>query len=165
MKEFTDNLVLLEKIADAYNNFFISRKEDELFMLIKDLFNYEVNDVFKNNFSLYNWAIRTNAYEKLDLKTYKKRIQKNLEKLFDGFLVYGVTQNDSLKKVFELNSVLDELADLDSYSDVSADEFENIFKTIQDVIDLSYKTGDLAWIADDKFNPGEDYQNFLIAIS
>ncbi|MBH1989821.1 MAG: hypothetical protein I8H80_01440 [Alphaproteobacteria bacterium] len=164
LKEFTDNLVLLEKIADAYNNFFISRKEDDLFALIKDLFNYDVTDGFKSNFNLYNWAIRTDAYEKLDLKTYKKRIQKNLEKLFDGFLVYGITQNDSLKKVFGLNSVLDELADVDSYNDVSADEFENIFKTIQDVVDLSYKTGDLAWIAEDKFNPGEDYQNFLIAI-
>lgn len=164
LKEFIDNLVLLEKIAGAYNNFFISRQEDDLFALIKDLFNYDITDGFKNNFNLYNWAIRTDAYEKLDLKTYKKRIQKNLEKLFDGFLVYGVTQNDSLKKVFGLNSILDELADVDSYSDASADEFESIFKTIQDVVDLSYKTGDLAWIAEDKFNPGEDYQNFLIAL-
>ncbi|MDP3935562.1 MAG: hypothetical protein Q8Q56_01005, partial [Alphaproteobacteria bacterium] len=154
----------LEKIAGAYNNFFISRKEDDLFLLIKDLFNYDITNGFKSNFNLYNWAIRTDAYEKLDLKTYKKRIQKNLEKLFDGFLVYGVAQNASLKKVFGLNSVLDELADVDSYSDVSAEDFDNIFKTIQDVVDLSYKTGDLAWIAEDKFNPGEDYQNFLIAL-
>jgi type VI secretion system protein ImpL len=165
LKEFVDSLVLLEQIANGYNNFFISRNEDDLFALIKDLFNYEFTDEFKSNFSFYSRAIRSDAYEKLDLKTYKKLIQKNLSKLFDGFLAYGITQNDSLKKVFGLNSILDELADVDSYGDISADDFENIFKTIQDVIDLSYKTGDLAWIAEGKFNPGEDYQNFLIALS
>jgi type VI secretion system protein ImpL len=164
LKEFVDNLVLLEKIANSYNNFFISREKDDLFILMKDLFNYDFTDSFKSNFSLYNWAIRTDAYEKLDLKTYKKRIQKNLEKLFDGFLVFGLTQNDSLKKVFGLNSILDELADVDAYGDISADDFESIFKTIQDVIDLSYKTGDLAWIAEDKFNPGEDYEKFLLTL-
>lgn len=164
LKEFVDNLVLLEKISNSYNNFFISREKDDLFILMKDLFNYDFTDSFKSNFGLYNWAIRTDAYEKIDLKTYKKRIQKNLEKLFDGFLVYGLTQNESLKKVFGLNSILDELADVDSYGDVSAEDFENIFKTIQDVIDLSYKTGDLAWVAEDKFNPGEDYEKFLLSL-
>lgn len=164
LKEFVDNLVLLEKVANSYNNFFISRQKDDLFVLMKDLFNYDFTDSFKNNFELYKWAIRTDAYEKLDLKNYTKRIHKNLEKLFDGFLVYGITQNDSLKKVFGLSSVLDELADIDAYGDISADDFESIFKTIQDVIDLSYKTGDLAWIAEDKFNPSEDYEKFLLTL-
>lgn len=164
LKEFTDNLVLLEKIATSYNNFFISRQKDDLFVLMKDLFKYDFNDKFKDNFTLYNWSIRTDAYEKLDLKIYQKRIQQNFEKLFDNFVVYGINQNDSLKKVFGLNSLLDELADVDAYGEISTEDFENIFKTIQDVIDISYKTGDLAWIAEDKFNPGEDYNNFLNTI-
>lgn len=161
LKEFTDNLVLLERITNSYNNFFISRQKDDLFLLMKDLFNYDFTDSFKDNFYLYNWSIQTNAYEKLDLNSYKKQIQQNLEKVFDGFVVYGLTQNDNLKKVFSLNSLLDELADVNSYAEVSLDDFENIIKTIQDVINISYKTGELAWIAEEKFNPGEDYMNFL----
>lgn len=161
LKDFTDNLVLLEKIATSYNNFFISRKKDDLFTLMKDLFKYDFNDKFKSNFSLYNWSIRTDAYEKLDLKIYKRYIRQNFEKLFDNFVVYGISQNDSLKKVFGLNALLDELSDVDAYGDISLEDFENIFKTIQDVIDISYKTGDLAWVAEDKFNPGESYAEFL----
>ncbi len=164
LKEFVDDLVLLEKISNAYNNFFISREKDDLFVLMKELFNYDFTDSFKSNFGLYNWAIRSDVFKKVDLKIYTKRIQKNLEKLFDGFLVYGLTENESLKKVFGLNSILDELADVDSYGDVSAEDFENIFKTIQDVIDLSYKTGDLAWVGEDSFNPGEDYEKFRLTL-
>lgn len=165
LKEFTDNLVLLEKISTSYNNFFISRKKDDLFVLMKDLFKYDFNDKFKDNFNLYNWSIRTDAYENLDLKAYQKRIQQNFERLFDNFVLYGINQNDSLKKVFGLNSILDELADVDSYGEISIADFENIFKTIQDVIDISYKTGDLAWVANDQFNPGEEYVQFIITLN
>lgn len=165
LKDFTDSLVSLEKISASYNNFFISRQPDDLFMLMKDLFNYDFTDSFKDNFYLYNWSIQNKAYEKLDLNTYKTDIQKNLEKLFDSFVVYGLSQNDNLKKVFSLNSLLDELADVDSHTDVSLEDFENIVKTIQDVIDVSYKTGDLAWISEEKFNPGGDFVNFLGSLS
>lgn len=165
LKEFTDTLVSLEKITNSYNNFFISRQKDDIFLLMKDLFNYDFTDSFKDNFTLYNWSIQTTAYQKLDLNSSQKLIQSNLEKLFDSFVVYGLSQNDSLKKVFGLNSLLDDLADVDSYSDASLDDFENIVKTIQDVMDISYKTGDLAWVAEEKFNPGEDFVNFLGTLS
>jgi hypothetical protein len=56
---------------------------------------------------------------------------------------------------------LDELADVDAYGEISVEDFDNIFKTIRDVIDISYKTGDLAWVAEDSFNPGEEYSHFL----
>ncbi len=164
LKEFTDNLVLLEKIASSYNNFFISRHRKDLFSLIKNLFEYDLDKDFKSQFALYNWSIRSDKHQKLDLGSHKQRIQHNFEKLFDDFLVYGVTQNESLRKVFGLNSLIDELSDINTYPDLSVQDFESISKTIKDVIDVSYKTGDLAWIAGDKFDPGEDYTNFLIAL-
>lgn len=164
LEEFTSSLVLLEKIANAYNNFFITRKKDDLFVLMKDLFKYDFNDQFKRNFDLYNWSIRTEAYEKLDLKPYQTKIQQNFETLFDNFITYGVKENDTLKKVFGLNALLDELTDVEAYGNVSLEDFKNIFKTIQDVVDSSYRTGNLAWIAEKKFNPGGKYTNFLTAL-
>lgn len=161
LKKFVDRLILIEKTVDSYNDFFITRRKENIFEVLNNTYDYKFPSDFKEDFNLYGWYIDGNNLKKIDLHKYKDAIAQNLRNFFDDFSTYAVEKNTHLKRVFKLNTLLDEVTDLQFEENISLDDFFGVYDTLKDVIDISYSQSELSWVSDKMFNPGIDYTNMI----
>lgn len=161
LKKFVDTLTTLEKIVENYNEFFITRRKENLFSILDDTYNYKFPSQFKDDFDLYVWYIDSHSFKKINLEKYKDAITRNLTNFFDDFATYAVEKNSHLKRIFKLNTLLDEVTDLHFEETVSLEDFFGVYEALKDAINISYNQSEMSWVSEKMFNPGTAYTNLI----